>query len=173
MSYNGSVQEPDYKPYCCSQQSKWICHSVNLHYFYCEICKKEVDPNAVSPKVSNLCDNWGYGSSDIHIVSAGRQMGKTAWLDQYSNGVPPGGYFPTPKYPVSKPADPVSPFPLGKPPGVFSVGDRIWYQHRVDGVRLDGEITHVRTWDNTYAVSFDGSSWGYSGITSSQLEHRD
>lgn len=36
------VQEPQYKPFCCSQQAKWVIHSPSLYYFYCEVCKKEV-----------------------------------------------------------------------------------------------------------------------------------
>lgn len=36
--------EPTNKPYCCSKQAKWIVISPRLAYFYCETCKKEVQP---------------------------------------------------------------------------------------------------------------------------------
>lgn len=67
-TYNGSVQEPERKPRCCGQDAKWICHSVNLHYFYCEVCKKEV---VDKPYQANGLqhDFWGNlsSSSDLSI----------------------------------------------------------------------------------------------------------
>lgn len=36
------LQEPSFKPICCGQQSKWVVQTPSLHYFYCEVCKKEV-----------------------------------------------------------------------------------------------------------------------------------
>lgn len=51
------LQEPEFKPYCCSQQTKWVCISPSLYYFYCEVCKKEVESivsGGSSPKTSNF-----------------------------------------------------------------------------------------------------------------------
>lgn len=51
---SGPIEEPEYKPYCCGQQSKWICISPMLQYFYCLICKKEVQPNTSSTQTIEL-----------------------------------------------------------------------------------------------------------------------
>lgn len=38
------LEEPAYKPLCCGQTSRWIVQTPTLHYFYCDVCKDEVDP---------------------------------------------------------------------------------------------------------------------------------
>lgn len=53
-----SVHEPEYIPYCCNQKAKWVCHSPTLHYLYCEVCKKEVDPPTKSPVVPEDINEW-------------------------------------------------------------------------------------------------------------------
>lgn len=38
-------------PYCCGQHAKWIIQTRNLKYYYCTICKKEVNHVANEPKL--------------------------------------------------------------------------------------------------------------------------
>lgn len=56
------VERPYYTPSCCNQLSKWVQHSVNLAYFYCEVCKKEV------PEVSGVGGNDRWASLSERIL---------------------------------------------------------------------------------------------------------
>ncbi len=38
------LKEPEHKPICCNQTSSWVVQTPTLHYFYCKVCKDEVDP---------------------------------------------------------------------------------------------------------------------------------
>lgn len=51
---NKPIERPYATPNCCEKPAKWVQQSVNLAYFYCETCKKEVSD--VNPYGGN--ENW-------------------------------------------------------------------------------------------------------------------
>lgn len=60
------LERPDYTPQCCGKDAEWVVQSVNIAYFYCKECKKEVKD--VTPPALEWPDNWNSFYMDIQTI---------------------------------------------------------------------------------------------------------
>jgi hypothetical protein len=56
------MERPKYTPKCCGQDAKWVEQTVNLAYFFCTKCKKEVASND-----SDYGGYWGVDGADAAL----------------------------------------------------------------------------------------------------------